>query len=37
MILRSSQSRGKLGLKSVFGVSELKIGEDPWERVSFGY
>lgn len=37
MIVRSSQFRGKLRLKSVFGVSELKIEEDPREMVSFGY
>lgn len=37
MILRGSQLRGKLRLKSVFGASELKIEEDPKERVSFGY
>lgn len=36
-ILTSSQFRGNLRLRSVFGVSELKIEEDPREGVSFGY
>lgn len=37
MILRSIQSWEKLRLKSTFGMSDLKIEEDPRERVSFGY
>lgn len=37
MILWNSQSREKLRLKSTFGMSDLKIEEDPRERVSFGY